>query len=211
MSIVDPFLEKIRPWRDRVQAAAATPAGRFVSRAVRLLAFSGVLAFLVWQVSDVGWQRVWEGLPRTPWFYLLVLAIYSLLPITEILIYGKLWNASPLSLLGASLRKRTLNAEVAGYSGDMYFCWWAQQRLHLSRGLVWRTYKDNTIVSAAASFLAVALLLALLWFTDQVAFADLLRDQNALYAGIGVGLVVLLLVAIVSFRRALFSLRRGRS
>ncbi len=201
-----PTLDRLLRQRDRLAAVGATRAGRLVVRLARGLALVGVLAFLVVQVSALGWERVVEGLPRTPWFYLLVLAIYGLLPLTETLVFGRLWGVAPTALLGASLRKRTLNAEVAGYSGDVYFCWWAQQRFGLAGGLVWRTYKDNAILSAAASFLAVALLLAGLWFSGQVAFADVLRDRGALYAGVGVGLLAVVLAAVVGFRRVLFSL-----
>ncbi len=192
--------------RTRAKAFAAGRRGKIVVRVVRGVLLAGILAFLAVQLSAVGWASVWEGLPRTPWFYALVLAMYFVLPVTEAMIYGRLWRVPRRRLLGASLRKRVLNAEVLGYSGDAYFAVWAHRRLGLGERAVWRVYKDNTVLSALASYSSAAALLAGLWFGGQIVFADLVRGQDPVYVGIGVALVLLIGAAVLGFRRAIFSL-----
>lgn len=192
--------------RDRVGAFVATRKGKVLVRVFRGVLLVGVLGFLVFQLSDIGWGKVWDGLPRTPWFYVFVLAMYFILPVTEAAIFGGLWHVPRRRLLGVSLRKRALNADVLGYSGDVYFAVWAHRQLGLSEREVWRVYKDNTVLGTIASFFSAALLLALLWFSGQIAFADLLRGQSPVHLGIGLALVVALVSAVLAFRRAIFSL-----
>lgn len=192
--------------RLRASAFAATPGGKLTLRAARGVLLVGILAFLAVQLAEVGWGRVWEGLPRTPWFYAIVLAMYFILPLTEAGIFGWLWRVPPRRLVGVSLRKRVLNAEVVGYSGDVYFVVWAHRTLGLSERAVWRVYKDNTVLSALASFASIALLLGGLWFGGLIAFADLVRGQNPVHLAVGLGLVLVLASAALTFRRALFSL-----
>jgi hypothetical protein len=203
MSRLHKVLKRVRA---RTRAFAATPRGKLALRVGRGLLLLGIVAFLALQLTEVGWGNVWEGLPRTPWFYAIVLGMYFILPLSEAGIYGWLWHVPFHRLLGISLRKRVLNADVLGYSGDVYFGVWAHRTLGLSEREVWRVYKDNTVLSALASFASVALLLGGLWFGGFIAFADLVRGQNPIHLAVGLGIVLLLASAALTFRRAIFSL-----
>jgi len=203
MSRIRNVLKRVRA---RTRALAATPGGKLALRIGRGLLLVCILVFLVLQLAEVGWRNVWEGLPRTLWFYAIVLAMYFILPFTEAGIYGWLWRVPARRLFGISLRKRVLNADVLGYSGDVYFGVWAHRNLGLSEREVWRVYKDNTVLSALASFASVALLLGGLWFGGFIAFADLVRGQDPIHLAVGLGITLLLLSAVLTFRRAIFSL-----
>lgn len=203
MSRLHKVLKRVRV---RTSAFVSTPGGKLALRVGRGVLLLGILAFLALQLTEVGWGNVWDGLPRTPWFYAIVLAMYFILPLSEAGIYGWLWRVPFRRLFGISLRKRVLNADVLGYSGDVYFGVWAHRNLGLSERAVWQVYKDNTVLSALASFASVALLLGGLWFGGFIAFADLVRGQNPIHLAVGLGIVLLLASAALTFRRALFSL-----
>lgn len=200
------FRNAVQPLVARASAFAATPLGKVAIRIARGALLVGVVVFLVYQLSDVGWQGVWEGLPRTPWFYALVLAMYFVLPLAEVLIFGWLWDVPFRRLVGVAFRKRVLNADVLGYSGDVYFGVWVHRQLGVSERDVWRVYKDNVVLSALASLASAALVVAGLWFGGFIAFADLLRGQDPVHVAVGAALVALLFSAALTFRRALFSL-----
>jgi len=54
-----------------------------------------ILAYLAYQFTDIGWGRVWQSLPTTPWFYILLLLMYINLPIAEVAIYGPAPRPAP--------------------------------------------------------------------------------------------------------------------
>ncbi len=199
-----PTFTRLAPLREHVGRALETRGGQRATKALRWLLLGGVLAFLLHQLAEVGWRELWAGLPRTPWFYVLSLAMYLVLPLTEALIYGRLWGVPRRTLVGPSLRKRVLNADVVGYSGDVYLFVWAKHRLGLPDRPVWQALKDNAITSSAASLSSAGLLLGLLVLSGQVAFLDLLGDWDA---GWVVGGVAVAAAALgVVFRQRLFSL-----
>jgi hypothetical protein len=200
------FRTALESVRVRASAFAATPRGKLALRVGRGVALVGILAFLAFQLADVGWRNVLDSLPRTPWFYALVLAMYFILPLTEAGVYGWLWRLSPRRLLGVSIRKRVLNADVLGYSGDVYFVIWAHRRLGLSERAVWRVYKDNTVLAALASLASAGLLVAGLWFGGFIAFADLVRGQDPVHFVVAGVVVAALYGAAFTFRRTIFSL-----
>lgn len=202
--------EQVRPLfdttRERWNQFRKSRAGRRVLKAVRWCFLAGIVAYLAYQLTDVGWGKVWRALPTTPWFYIILLLMYATLPVTEAVLYGKAWNARFRDLLPALLRKRVLNNEVIGYSGEAYFYLWMRGRTNLSSGDILRTIKDNTIISSIASTTVAFSLLAIFFLTGQI---DLLKQYlpdatTTLAAGVAVVIVVVSLG--VAFRRAIFSL-----
>ncbi|MDX1530885.1 MAG: hypothetical protein R3362_05105, partial [Rhodothermales bacterium] len=110
------------------------------------------------------------------------------------------------ALIGPSLRKRVLNMDVVGYSGDVYLFLWAKHKLGLPDRPVWRALKDNAITSSAASLTSAGLLVGLLVVTGELAFLDLLGDRDPAWV-VGVAAVLGSVAVLgVLFRRRLFSL-----
>lgn len=176
----------------------------------RLAVAAGITLLLVYQLSRIGWEAVLRELPTTPWFYVTLLALYFMLPTTELLIYGRFWKIPRGRLFSALVRKRVLNVDVLGFSGEVYLHLWAKERLGSPGRSVFRLIVDNGIASSIGSYLAIGLLLSVLFLSDSVAF-DFLVGRNwivilfSVAMLLGVGSVVL-----YRFRHSVFSIP-GRS
>lgn len=180
--------------------------GQYLLTGLRWLFILGITAYLAYQLTTIGWGRVWESLPTTPWFYILLLLMYATLPLTEVVLYGKAWNANPWALLPALLRKRVLNNDVLGYSGEAYFSLWAHRNTNLGYRQILETIKDNTIISSVASTSVAFLLLAIFFFTGQITLlTQYLPEQNSTLAA-GIAIVILIVSVGINFRRTIFSL-----
>lgn len=184
------------------------PTGKRVIKAVRTVSLAGVLGVLIFQLSDIGWDQVLSSLPQHPLFYLLLVAMYLLLPLTESLIYGRLWRLRPLSCLPIMIRKRVLNVDVVGYSGEIYLFTWAKGRVAQPAGKLMGMIKDNLILSSAASFSAAAVLLGGLALTGQIDLGALVDTPRPLYAGLAALAAVFLGSVLFRFRHVIFSLTR---
>ena len=192
--------------RDRWSRVQDSVGGKRILTGLRWGFMAAVLAYLGYQFTDIGWQRVWASLPTTPWFYLLLLLMYATLPLTEVVLYGKIWNADAGTLLPALLRKRVLNNDVLGYSGEAYFSLWAHRNTSLEYREILETMKDNTIISSVASTSVAFLLLALFFLSGQMdLLAQSLPGPSSTFAA-GLAFVILVVVLGVNFRRAIFSL-----
>lgn len=194
--------------QERWKAFAATKRGKRAIKAGRLAFLAVVVGVLVYQMTDIGWGRVVSSLPQNPVFYLLLLAMYFLLPATEALIYGRLWRLHPLACLPIMIRKRVLNVDVVGYSGEIYLFTWAKSRVSRSARELMGTIKDNLIVSSAASFSAAAVLIAGLMISGQVDLREYIEAASPLYAGLGAVAAVFVAVVIFRFRHVIFLLPR---
>ncbi len=193
---------------ERLSEHARSAAGRRVIRAIRLVFIAGVIALLVYQLSGIGWRDVWESLPTQPLFYVLLLAMYFLLPVSESLIYGRLWRVRARNCLPVMIRKRVLNVDVVGYSGEVYLFSWAKDRIAEHPRRIIATIKDNLIVASAASITAASMLLAGFLWTGMIRVSDLVANPNPVYFGIGAFLVGLLVALGYRFRGVLFALPR---
>lgn len=180
--------------------------GRRFLTGVRWLFVGAIVTYLGYQLTSIGWERVWSSLPTTPWFYILLLLMYVTLPITEAVLYGTAWEARYRDLLPVLFRKRVLNNDVLGYSGEAYFYLWARRKTNLTRRNILHTIKDNTIISSVASTSVAFSLLAIFFLTGQI---ELLRqylpnETSTIAAGIA---VLICVVSVgVTFRRSIFSL-----
>lgn len=190
----------------RAKAFARTRRGRRWAKIARGAFILGVLAWLAYQLSGIGWGEVWASRPRTPWFYVLWLGLYLQLPLVEAFIYRALWGLPLREGLWPILRKRALNQDVVSYSGEAYFFVWARQRLALSDGKIAGTLKDNAIASSLGTWAAAALLIGVFLFTGQIVLADLVGEQDPLYVAAGVVLGAVVIGLGIRFRRTLFTL-----
>lgn len=193
----------------RWSAFASSTAGKRILTAIRYLLIAGILGYLVYQLSDIGWGEVLRSLPTTPWFYVIVVVMYFILPFSEVLIYGRVWKLKARESLPILLRKRVLNTDVVGYSGEVYLFSWAKQRASEGEARsIALAIKDNLIISSMMSVgTAVVILLALL-ATGLVALDDFLDNPTSGYLIAGGVVVALGIGLLVQFRRSIFTLPR---
>ncbi len=130
---------------------ARTARGQRTLKWVRYSLTAAVIGFLVYQLATIGWRDVASSIPGEPWFYVLWAIAYARLPVFEMFIYRRVWKKGRLELLYAFLRKRALNADVMGYTGEVYLFAWARKAVPEPADRIWKAIKDNLIVSSLCS------------------------------------------------------------
>jgi len=183
--------------QQRWKAITDSRRGRRVLKGARITFFVGIMAYLVWELRDVDPVQVIRGLPLNPLFYALLLVGYFILPASQILAYSVTWNFRLRQGIPAFIKKRILNKDVLGYSGEVYLFAWASEHVDASPVALMKTIRDQNILSAAASTLVAIVLVALFIVTGQITLTTLLGDtrQSVVVAG-GIALLVILIVMV---------------
>ena len=198
------LIAALSAWRDRLTRSIQDDRWGPLLTTGRVVLTGLIIGLLAVQLTRVGWNSVIGGLPSHPLFYLLLVLVYGALPLTEVAIYKALWGPSPWSLLAACARKRVLNEEVMGYSGEVSLYLWAA-RSGLDPGHAFRTVRDVNIVSAAVSFGFAGLLVGFVVLSGGVAWQQWVPQRSWGLAAVAVLAVGAVLVGI-RFRRYVFAL-----
>jgi len=183
-----------------------TDAGKTVLKWIQRVINVGVLLWLAFELTEIGWTEVWKALPTQPLFYLLFLGMFFQLPLFEILIYRITWTFDALKSVPIFLLKSVYNKDVLGYSGEVYFFLWARNRLDHGSTEVFKIIKDNNIISSVASTLFSLALLSVFLFTDQIKILERIAGQNQIYFYAGILLVVIAILLFIRFRHFVISM-----
>lgn len=168
---------------------------------------AGIVVYLVFRLSDIGWANILAELPRQPLFYLLFLVLYASLPVAEVLVYRIVWGPLPMGALFRTLvRKRVLNRDVLGYSGEVYLFSWARRNVGLSEREALKSIRDTNIVSSMASTLVAVVLLGVFLYLGHINLRMWVEHQPVHYVMIAVVGLLLIWLMIWRFRRYLFSM-----
>ena len=176
---------------------------RRLQSATKIALLAGVFAYLVWRLTDIGWGAVLTALPATPLFYLLFALRYSVLPLTEVVIYQRLWSKKLFQHVPVFFRKRVFNMGVLDYSGEAYFLVWARNTLKLNDKEIFGAIRDSNVLSAVSSnLLTIAFLVIFVSMgLDETLTAS---DANGWLYLFAAGFIAIFLTAIiVTFRRQL--------
>ncbi|MEJ2411180.1 MAG: hypothetical protein P8Y48_18255, partial [Novosphingobium sp.] len=127
-----------------------------MARALSAVASIAVFVIVGLQVAYFGFGRLFEMLPSAPAFFLILLALHLVLPVSEWVIYRRLW-AIPVSGIVPLLRKGVINDLVLSYGGELYLYDWARKRV--KEGVMsFQAIKDVSILSAmVANLVTVAM------------------------------------------------------
>lgn len=120
-----------------------------------------ILAAALWQLRSVRVAELVATLPRSGWFWAIFLLGYFVTPLSELLIFRRLWGL-PLSGLLPLLRKRVSNEIIVGYSGEVYFYAWARRHARLTAA-PFGAIKDVSILSAVVANLCTMALAIVCW------------------------------------------------
>lgn len=168
---------------------------------------TAILVYLFVKLSSIGWDAFWSSLPTSPIFYLTIACLYSLLPVSESLIYRRLWDVPIAKILPIVLGKRALNADVVGYTGELMLYVQSQQHATVGPKKIRRSIKDNLIVSSISSLSLAFVVLAALLISGQILVPGWSSGSITSVVSVAV-LSGVLSLAIYRFRRAIFSLPR---
>lgn len=183
-------------------------AGKRIAKIIRAFFLIAIISALVYQLSQIGWSALWEALPRTPLFYLIFFILYFTLPITEQYIYRLSLDFSFWEGFKVFTKKKVLNQEFIGYSGEVYFYIWAKRHLNENSKRILSIVKDNTILSALASTLTALILLAIFIGVININIFDS-RFLDTKTTIIGGGLLMIIIFLILRFRKSILSVDRA--
>lgn len=200
-------------WRTRFKAFKKSTAGQRVIKYITHFFQLAIVGAIAYQLTGIGWGKVWNALPVNPFFYLLFLFIYFLLPFAETLVYKICWGIPYFKSIPIFIKKRIFNKDVMGYSGEIVLMQWGLKSMDSTRKQVFKDIRDMNILSSAAStFVAFGLLLVLV-MTGQIQAMDYIfkteffESINLLNYLVG-GILLTILIAVgYRFRTYLFSMR----
>jgi len=199
-----PLDEKIKIIKKRLEQFAKSPRGKRILKLLRGLFLFIILSWLGYNLYQVGWQAVWQNLPMNPLFYLIFFLIYVSAPTADILIYRYTWNFDVGKNIDAFFKKRILNTDVVGYSGEFYFFSWARKHIPLSDMRIGETIRDYNIISSLASTTRTLVFLIVFAIIAKEEFVELAGAADPMYLILG-GLALLVLAPIVvRFRKYIF-------
>ena len=171
---------------------------RLLSSVLSLL----VIAAVIHEIRGVDVHAIVALIPTKPEFWALFAVSYLAQPITEWLIFRRLWRVGPAAF-AALVRKLIYNELLLGYLGEVYFYGWARRRLSLDAA-PFGAVKDVTILSAVAGNVVTLLMLVVAW---PLASATQLGLQSRAVV-LSLTVVLLTSMAMLLWRRRIFSLRR---
>lgn len=162
-----------------------------------------MLAAAFVQLRSLDLHEALALLPTAPAFWLALAGAYMALPLSEWLIYRRLWRL-PVTGLLPLLRKRISNEILLGYSGEVFFYAWARRRVGMA-GAPFGVIKDVALLSAQVGNLVTLALVALAWpLIGAVHLGTHGRDLI-----LSCTLVVLISLPAILFRGKLLSLPAG--
>jgi hypothetical protein len=154
-------------------------------------------------MRDQGLAGFLRAVPREPAFWLAFAGFYLTLPLSEWLIYRRLWGL-PVTGIVPLLRKLVSNEILLGYSGEAVFYLWARTHSRIVTA-PFGAIKDVSILSALAGNVMTLGMLAVVW---QL-LAELWPGGEAETLAWSAAAIVMMSMGILLFRARLFTLPRG--
>ncbi|PKB19324.1 hypothetical protein B0I00_1555 [Novosphingobium kunmingense] len=176
------------------------PRSQLYARIFSALISGAMIVAVLREVWQLDFSQVAELFPSSALFWTLFVLTYLSGPFGDWLIYRYVWTL-PITAFGACVRKVISNELLLGYLGEVQFYSWARARLSMVAA-PFGAIKDATILSALTGNAVTAVMLVFAW--PLVSSGQLgvgLRD-----AYLSLGVVLVTSIAIVLFRRRLFSL-----
>lgn len=185
------------------EIAALEPVRRPVPRWPALLGAAVTLAM----VAGLGYELLDDGLvglsratPDSPWFYVFLLVSYFALPVSDFIIFRRLWRLPLRGFVPLNI-KRIANDILIGVSGDAYFYAWARDRLRMVTA-PFGAVKDVTLVSGIVGNLTTIALAAIALPLG----AQLMRPDLARAMAWSLTIPIAMSLLILIFSRRVFSL-----
>lgn len=167
-------------------------------------AFSALIGLgVVLELRGMDVRQIAALVPRSPLFWATFAAFYLTGPLSEWVIYRRLWSL-PADCLTALLRKLVCNELLLGYLGEAYFYTWARRRTQMSAA-PFAAIKDVSILSAMVGNAVTLVLLVTTW--PFIRSTPLGPENGSVVLSLSV--VLATSIAIMAFRRRIFTLDRA--
>lgn len=190
---------------DPPEIAALEPVRRLQRRWPAVLAAAVTLAMVAGlgnELLDDGLAGLSRAVPNSPWFYVFFLVSYFALPVSDFVIFRRLWRIPPRGFVAINT-KRIANDILIGVSGDAYFYAWARERMRMVAA-PFGAVKDVTLVSGIVGN-ATTIILG----TIALQLGDeLMRPEFARAMAWSLSIPIVMSLLILLFSRRVFSLRR---
>lgn len=160
-----------------------------------------LLVIVGYQLRTLNFSQVMELFPNHAGFWAMFAVYYMALPISEWLIYRRLWDIPFFTGLAALLRKLVSNELLLGYLGEAQFYGWARSRTAMVAA-PFGAIKDVTILSALTGNIMTLVMLIFTW--PLVSSGEIGMEMKGTFMSLGVILVTSF--AILLFRQKLFTL-----
>ncbi len=177
-----------------------SPVGVIVTRILHGVLTAGTIAFVAQHLWRMGPGTVLTALPRQPAFYLIFVATYLLVPVSEFLSYRRLLPRAPPFV--DLLRKRAFNDVLFDYSGEAYLLMRARAwRDNLPLRDVTLAVKDVTLISGLVSNSTTLLLLLGMVAVERGDVSTRFGAGFGVAAAGGIAFVAALVIAVIAFRK----------
>ncbi|MEX0299945.1 MAG: hypothetical protein AB3N28_12815 [Kordiimonas sp.] len=178
-------------------------------RLLQAAAVIGVLYLMAEKLAAIGWQDVSQSMPTTPWFYVFFLGMYFAQPVSEWLVYQRLWGTAVKKRLDIFVRMRIYNFALVSYVGEAFLALWAHKNLSKGGKQVMSSVKDSSILSGLASNSFTLILLALFFMTGQLEAITNADPNYGKYLGFAVILGLILIPLVLKFHSRILGITSG--
>jgi len=176
--------------------------GKHLKLTINLLFLAGIIAFLAYQLTKIGWDEIFQALPQSPLFYLLSIGFVAAPVIAEVLAFQTITDKKPAGLTKLFLRKHVLNKAIMNFSGDAYSIHKISKFNNMGLKPAAIIMKDMTLMRAfVANVWIVGLVVLALCFGDFVLLQDLAMSAPLLTFFISVFSLSVVIAALILFRK----------
>jgi len=177
-------------------------ASKHLKLIINLLFLSGIIGFLSYQLTKIGWGEIYQALPQSPVFYLLSIGFVLAPVIAEVVAFRTITEKKPTGLIKLFLRKHVLNKAIMNFSGDAYSVHKISKYddMGIKRAAI--ILKDMTLIRAfVANAWIVGLVVLALCFGDFALLQNLAMSAPILALLICLFSVSVVVAAILLFRK----------
>ncbi|MGD8747881.1 MAG: hypothetical protein PVI44_05395 [Balneolaceae bacterium] len=194
----------ILPYYEIFSNFAESEKGKLTGKVISYTIQAGIIVYLGYQLTQIGWGNFLAALPVNPLFYLLFLVIYGALPVTEIYSYKQSWNIGFWESIPIYIKKRVFNKNFIGYSGEVFVYSWARKKNFGTDKDIFKVIRDNNIVSSLASTTIVFGLLLAFIISGRIAFINEITNNYDTFTIISVSIIVIILAIFAYYNRQYF-------
>ena len=175
---------------------------KFLRSSVNLVVFGAVLAFLLFQLTKIGWGEIFSSLPQSPVFYLLTIGFVIAPVLAEIFAFQAIAGKKALHLSKLFMRKHVLNKAIMNFSGDAYLIHKLSKFDNMGLKKAAIILKDMTLIRAfIANAWIVGLVIVAICLSDTELLVSLASASPLLTLAICMFSATVVIAALFLFRK----------